>query len=77
MHSNFFTIMHLDICSGINKFDNFEFFLASLPLNLHCIVISDSCFFNRTFSAKFDINDSNIVFSSSVIPGGGGTAPAT
>ena len=72
VYTNCFTIMHLNICSLVNKFENFELFLASLKLNLSCIVISESWFSNQTLLTQFHLNGFNMFCSSRDHERGGG-----
>ena len=64
--------MHLNICSLINKFDTLELFLASLNIDLSCIVISESWFSNQTFLPQFYLNGFNMFCSSRDQERGGG-----
>lgn len=52
---NSFHILHINICSFLNKFDQLEVVLASLDVEFSCIVVSETWFEENTFLNQYAI----------------------
>ena len=66
-----FNVLHINICSFVNKFDQFELFLASLNVNFSCIVIGESWFAEHTVLNNYYLDGFDLFYSSRSTLGGG------